>query len=38
MENPVLETEEPVICLGAWGWENSEIAKSFMQEFVGAVV
>lgn len=38
MENPVLKTKRPVISLRAWGWGNSEAAKSFMQEFVGAVV
>jgi len=38
MENPVLKTKASVMSIGAWGWENSEVAKSFMQEFAGAVV
>lgn len=38
MEDPVLKTKGLMIFSGAWGWEDSEVARNFMQEFLGAVV
>lgn len=38
MEDPVLKRKGLTISLGVWDWDNSEKAKNFMQEFVGAAV